>query len=142
MNTMVIDANIGLSYVIPLPYSTQAAQLMKDWRQTQARIVVPTLWYYEVVSGLRKTIALGMLSGIRASQALEQLKAMTLEEIPITWETSELILDWAKRLDQVVAYDAVYLAAAEQMTADFWTADKRLYQATHRLGTNWVHLLG
>jgi predicted nucleic acid-binding protein len=142
MNTVVIDANVGLSYVIPLPYSSLATQLMQDWRRAQARIVVPTLWLFEVLSGLRKSIAMGMLSDIRASQAMKQLRAMTLEEMPITWETSELILDWAKRLDQVVAYDAVYLATAEQMSADLWTAEKRLFQAAQKVGATWVNWLG
>jgi predicted nucleic acid-binding protein len=142
MNTIVIDANISLSFVIPLPYSLQAMQAMNDWRQEQARIVAPTLWYYEVLSGVRKSIALGILDETRAGQALEQLKAISIEEIPMTWETSELALDWARRIDQVVAYDAIYLATAEQLSANFWTADKRLYKTTQRLGIGWVKWVG
>ncbi len=37
-----------------------------------------------------------------------------------------------------VAYDAQYLALAEQTGAEFWTADKRLADRARRRNARWV----
>jgi len=141
MKNIVIDANIGISLVMPVPYSPWAIQRMEEWQQIRARIIVPTLWRYEVLSGLRKTMTIGLLSEEKAQLAIDHLRAMAFEEYAPSWETNISILDWAKRLGQVVAYDAVYLATAMQFDAELWTADRRLAQAAHKAGAAWVHLV-
>jgi predicted nucleic acid-binding protein len=50
-------------------------------------------------------------------------------------------LDWAERIQQTVAYDSAFLAVAESIQAELWTADKRLAKATQSLNINWVHCL-
>jgi predicted nucleic acid-binding protein len=50
--------------------------------------------------------------------------------------------DWATRLAQKPAYDSFYLASAELLGADYWTADQRLTNRAHQLGINWVHWMG
>jgi predicted nucleic acid-binding protein len=50
--------------------------------------------------------------------------------------------DWATRLHQKAAYDGFYLAAAEQLGAEFWTADKALANNAGQLGVSWVHWMG
>lgn len=50
-------------------------------------------------------------------------------------------LDIAGRYRLPAAHDAHYLALAERLGAEFWTADRQLYQAVvGRLA--WVNLLG
>ena len=135
---VVIDANLGISLVTPVVYSSWVIQRMDEWRIQRTRIVVPTLWRYEVLSGLRKAISAGFITTESAGLALEQLAAMAFEEIMPTWEASHSILEWAGRIGQMVAYDSVYLALAEQLGADFFTADRRLALAAKRAGINWV----
>jgi len=36
---------------------------------------------------------------------------------------------WTRRLNRAVAYDSFYLALAERLDCDFWTADRRLVNA-------------
>lgn len=138
MRPVVIDANIGISLVTPVAYSPWAIQQMGKWRESRTRIVVPTLWRYEVLSGLQKAISAGFLSEARAGLAIEQLSEMAFEELMPAWEASLAILTWARRIGQMVAYDAVYLALAEQLGADFYTADRRLAQAARQAGISWV----
>jgi len=139
MRLIVIDANIGISLVVPLSYSPWTIQRIEEWRQIRARIVVPALWRYEVLSGLRKAMSAGLLSEERARLSIGQLGALAFEELALSWKASALVLDWAGRIGQVVAYDAVYLALAEQLGAELWTADRRLVQAAHRAGASWVY---
>ena len=142
MTTFVVDANLALSYVIPLPYSQAAISLFGQWAQAQARLAVPVLWRYEVLSGLRKAISMKMLTQQQAITSFKTLQDMDFEEIPSSEKEITEILNWAERLHQVVAYDAVYLALSEQIGAEFWTADRRLANAAHAAGVDWVHFLG
>lgn len=45
-----------------------------------------------------------------------------------------------KSLGLAAVYDAHYLAVAEQLEADFYTADKRLYNSVKNL-LSWVYLV-
>lgn len=141
MTTIVVDANITLSYVIPLPYSQQSVTRFKQWGLNHARLIVPALWRYEVLSGLRKAISINLLTLEQAIKAFRTLRELNLEEIHTSGNNTSDILDWAARLQQVVTYDAVYIALSEQMGAEFWTADRRLFKAARQAGANWVYSL-
>ena len=64
--------------------------------------------------------------------------APTQNEVEATLETHRRALGWAARLQATVAYDAQYLALAEQTGAEFWTADKRLADRAHQAKISWV----
>jgi predicted nucleic acid-binding protein len=140
MKTAVIDANIGLSYALPLPYSQRALALLKQWRAENVSIAVPLLWYYEILSGLRKAIYHRLINQEKALDAVQGIKDMAFLEIPSV-DGSEKIFQWADRINQIVTYDAVYLALSEQLGAEFWTADRRLANDAKKAGAEWVHYL-
>lgn len=142
MTVVVIDANLWISTVVPLEYSPRALSKLKDWERGQARIVVPTLWHYEVISSLRKAVALEALLPDNLEPALSELEWMAFEEIPPSLDLDRLALAWAERLGQIVAYDAQYLALAEHLGGEFWTADKRLTNSAQQNGVAWVHWVG
>jgi len=54
---------------------------------------------------------------------------------------SRAALTWAARLGQSKAYDGFYLALAERLGADLWTADERLLNRMRQLGVAWVRWL-
>lgn len=141
MSAIVIDANVGISFIMPLPYSQKALDQFNQWQAERSKIIVPSLWRYEVLSALRKAIAMGFLTHDNAIAALKELSAMDYQEIPLSSLSDETILIWAERIGQIVTYDAVYLALSEKIGAEFWTADKRLAEAAQGTGANWVHLL-
>src|SRR3990172_7137280 len=64
--------------------------------------------------------------------ALEDLFALQVEAIPMSPELCRSALAWAERLGQARAYDAFYLALAEQFRTDLWTADRRLGNAAQQ----------
>ena len=81
------------------------------------------------------------LTGMPLSEADTRLEALThlgVQLVPPTLELNYLALRWAERLGQTVAYDAHYLALAEVLGCDFWTADRRLAKAA-RAEVPWVH---
>jgi predicted nucleic acid-binding protein len=137
--TVVVDANFSLAQVLPLPYSPAVIRRMHTWQEELPRILVPGLWEYEVVTGLRRACYLRMLSQEQAQTSLDELLAMELEMVPASPGLHRRALEWAKRLGQSRAYDAQYLALAEQESAELWTGDKRLANGARALGVDWVH---
>ena len=138
---IVPDSNIILALALPLPYTSASLVKIEQWQREDAELIVPTLWSYEIVSSLRKGVAIGRVSPEQAIAALESILAMGIEEIPPTPTLHWLALQWSGRLNQTVAYDAAYLALAESQEAHFWTADRRLADAARNWGASWVHHL-
>jgi predicted nucleic acid-binding protein len=77
-----------------------------------------------------------------ALDGLHALFALNIREIPPTLELHREALQWAHQLGQGAAYDAAYLALAEQLQAPFWTADRRLANPAQQAGAAWVCWIG
>jgi predicted nucleic acid-binding protein len=50
-----------------------------------------------------------------------------------------LAFDWTRRLRRAAAYDSYYLALADLLKCDLWTADQHLVDAA---AVPWVRLVG
>lgn len=116
---VVIDANIALALVIPLPYSAMATDQMRAWQNDGAQLFVPTLWAYEVITAVRKSVIAKVLSPESAIKASDYLFALEIQQIPFTTTLYRNIFDWSVRLNHSQAYDAVYLALAEHYKQSF-----------------------
>jgi predicted nucleic acid-binding protein len=142
MMNVVVDANFSLAQVLPLPYSPQVIQRMHAWQLELPRILVPGLWEYEVVTGLRRACFQGMLSLEQAHASLDELFGMGFEVALASARQHRRALEWAALLGQSRAYDAQYLALAEEIGAELWTGDRRLANGAAALRLKWVHWVG
>ncbi len=142
MTDLVIDANVALALVVPLPYSGQANAQLEQWQAQDAQLAAPTLWGYEVTSSLRRGMKAGLLTEAQALEALEEFWALQVEEVPATLQSHQRAMRWAERLEATVAYDAQYLALAERLGVPLWTADRKLQRRTRALGIDWIHWIG
>jgi predicted nucleic acid-binding protein len=138
----VVDANVVLSLAIPFPYSQQAMQLMEMWAESSETLSAPLLLEYEITSALRKLIYLGDFSREEAFSTLTNILALRIHSYRPTAEHHQRALEWANFLGQSKAYDAQYLALAESLRAEFWTADRRLVRGAQEAGAQWVHWIG
>lgn len=137
----VIDANATLGLFLRLPYSEKTERWMQERRVEEARLVVPILWEYECLTGFRRAVSLGQISPKDAEWMIEQLVALEFQIVAPTLHLHRAALQWAERIGQSKAYDAHYLALAESLSAEFWTADVRLVHALQRLDVNWIHAI-
>jgi predicted nucleic acid-binding protein len=135
---LVIDANIAIALVMYVDYTPACRALMKSAAQAQTQLCVPMLWEYEITSTLRKFQAAGRLTSSEVETGLGQLYQLKIERVPPDMNLHNQALAWAARANQVVAYDAQYLALAESLGAEMWTADKRLYNAL-KDSVAWLH---
>ena len=137
----VIDANATLGLFLRLPYSQAIDYRMQAWQAEEASLVVPTLWEYECMTGLRRAVAVKLISPEEASRMVEALLALEFQRLAPTLELHRAALAWAERIGQAKVYDAHYLALAENLSAEFWTADKRLFHTLQGLRVDWVRAI-
>jgi len=135
----VIDANATLGLFLNLPYSKSVDRWMQARQAEEARLVVPTLWEYECLAGLRRAVTLKLLPTTEAERMVVDLLALDFQRVPPTLEMHQSAMAWAERIGQSKAYDAQYLALAESLDAEFWTADQRLFHSLQGLEVKWVH---
>ncbi|OQY46392.1 MAG: hypothetical protein B6242_07990 [Anaerolineaceae bacterium 4572_78] len=141
MKNIVLDSNVAIALVIELPYSLFARQKVKEWHTKDVTIFVPRLWQYEVVSVMQKIIKLGNMKREDAQQNLDLIFTFDVKYIALGENEHNRVLYWAEQLNQNQAYDASYLALAERLHAEFWTADKRLYNRCQQLKLDWIYLI-
>ena len=138
----VIDANLALALFLRLQYTEQAYRLMDHLRKRQSALSAPVLWEYECLSGFHRAVRLGVLRPQEAVEYMNDLLALDIERVVPSVESHQSALRWAERLGQSKAYDAQYVALAEHLGAELWSADQRLINALKEQGITWAHWVG
>jgi predicted nucleic acid-binding protein len=138
---MVVDAGVVLALVLPLPYSDRAAERLGALRRSREELFAPALLEYEVCSVLRRAVVRQIVDSETATASLNLIQALRIEPITPAVSLHERALSWAARLQHSKAYDAHYLALAEEMRCGLLTTDLRLAKAARSLGATWVESL-
>jgi predicted nucleic acid-binding protein len=118
---IVLDASAALAATLPGP----EAWLVQDRLLDVTEVHVPEHFHAEALSGLRRLSLRGDLDELaarRALRALALLRALRHPVLPLR------VGIWARR-DNLSAYDAAYLALAEQLDASLLTLDRGLAAA-------------
>ena len=130
-----VDASLVVRYLMD-PEDDRIQRLWKKWDSEQCPLAAPTLVYYEVTNALYKYQKQGLsLSAVRIAQrAALALPLILYGEAGLHQRALEI----AQRFSLPATYDAHYLALAEQLGADFWTADRRLARSVKDV-FDWVY---
>jgi predicted nucleic acid-binding protein len=140
MNTFVLDTNLAVFSVLKTPQSAAAVRALEHLTQDGREPFAPGLWWYEVTSVMHRYLFAGLITEATAYQALELLTTgLGVQQVNVPMRAA---FDWATRLRQKAAYDGFYLAAAEQLGTDLWTADQALVKNARQIGISWVHWIG
>jgi predicted nucleic acid-binding protein len=137
-SSIVIDASLALRLVLPSPLLPQAQAVIDDLIHKGYTFTAPDLWAYEVTSGLCKAVHFGEITVEAANRSREHIAAMNIRLVPPDEPLNQLAFEWTLRLDRATAYDSYYLALAETLGCDFWTADQRLHRSAK---ASWLHLV-
>jgi len=139
---IVVDASFIAPLLMPHPLAQKAADLIRHWKREYYRIVAPCFMPVEVVSALRQAVYGGRFDPQQALEAADMLMLLDIELVLPSREVLQSSLRWAERLGQSKAYDAQYVALAESLNADLWSADERLVNALRAQGATWAHWIG
>lgn len=127
-STICVDASLVLRLVVADPLSEAACRLWRDWADEGRQVVAPVLLHYEATNVLHRLAGSGALRPETAREALEVVLALPVRLL----ESPQLAVrawELARQLGLPAAYDAHYLAVAEQQECELWTADGRLARA-------------
>ena len=138
----VVDSNLIVSIVLPLPYSDQATQKIIEWKRAGTELLAPVLLEYQVAAILRKAVVAQWMTTELAIEAMDKILALNVRCLAPTAELHERALRWADRLGHSKAYDAQFLALTEQEGSELWMADRRLAKGASQVGAHWVHWIG
>ena len=116
---LVVDASVGIKWVIDEPGSDQAVAVVSG-----RRLITSSLFWIETANVLATKVRKGELSRASASDAWRDLSDAPLEIIDTGPSSIERALTLAHDLQHPV-YDCVYLALAIEMGCPVVTADKR-----------------
>lgn len=138
-STVCVDASVVLRRVLQ-PDDDAVEGLWRSWVDNDIRLVAPTLLFYEVTNGLYQQQKNKILSPEIIWKSLE----LSLDlPINLVNETTLHVraLELAAKYNLPATYDAHYLALAEWMEVDLWTADIRLANAVKSFKVKWVRTI-
>lgn len=138
--TVVVDANILIIYGLSdEPLQPLAKARLAMWHNNGTALAAPRLFRSEITAVVRKAVYQTRISHDDGREVLEKLLAY-----PIALHEDDTLLlaayELAEKFNRPRAYDAQYLALAQRLSCEFWTADERLFNAItgHFANIRWL----
>lgn len=136
---VVLDASVLVVVASGDPRKPKAQAALQGWIETDERLHAPALLPFEVANGLTRLIAAGAFPVERLTEAWRTVLGLPITYHPMERD-GERAVAIALRLQRRSAYDAAYLALAEQLEAELWTFDGTLARNAQSVGFS-VHLI-
>lgn len=122
-----VDASIIVRLAAPRRHS-RIKVLWNEWIESGLEPVAPSLLRYEVTNAFNQMKRHDVVSPSLARELLE-----TALRLPITYYDDSFLsrdaLILADQQDLRATYDAHYLALSEHLGCEFWTTDRRFFNA-------------
>jgi len=136
-STICVDANL---VVRMLERNAEGQRILAIWRQWDAEgrtLVAPALIYFEITNALYRYVRKGQMTATEVTEALDVALNLHID-VHRGDDLHYHAMRIAGALGLPACYDAHYLALAERLGAELWTADQRLYNSVRR-SLPWVH---
>lgn len=134
-DVVVIDASIAMKWLIIEEDSDKARTLGRSWRNDSVRLAAPHIILAEVSNALYQRVRRDLMSVAYARGLLRRF-ALDGLEVHHTVSLYQRAIEIASQLEQGASYDSLYLALAQSLDCEYWTADIRFHRAARPLYEN------
>ncbi len=136
---VVVDASLAIKWVLKELYSDEALSLASEWAAAATRPLAPCLLLVEATDVLHRRVLKGDITSAQARQLLAGLLDMGIE-IRESPQIHLRALELAQELQMPAVYDTHYLALADIMECELWTADERFFNSVkeHQPRVSWI----
>ena len=128
---VIVDASLAVKLFVVEVFTAQTISLAASWRIAGVELATPDFMPSEFATALRKKIQEGILTFAGAKELMGELYVYGIDIRP-SRPLHDRAIDLAVELNQRLAYDSHYLALAESLDRDFWTAGRPFFRAAHR----------
>lgn len=119
--TVVLDSNVVVALVLDARRGPVVERRLREWEDAGETLHAPSLFRYEVANALTRNIAAGAINASDARSAWEQIVAIEVRLHDLT--DGPAVAAVAQKLQRESAYDASYIALAQELDAELWTLD-------------------
>ena len=127
-DVVVVDTSLAFKWLVDEADSGAARALGSQWSRQGVRIVAPTLMLAETANALHRAVVDRDIEATATIDLVGRLLAFGFEyhdAVPLHSRAVELALE----LSQGAVYDCIFLALAESLDCELWTADGRYFRA-------------
>lgn len=127
--TACVDASFPLEFLLHDRWWQNARKQWERWLLRGETIVAPPLIRPEVTSTVRRKVYVGTYRDDEGKTVLEISLGLPITIWPDSDDLQRRAYTFASRFNRPRAYDGQYLAVADLLGCELWTADRRLYSA-------------
>ncbi len=132
MKRIVIDASVVLKwYLSDKEHGEKALDILDGHASDRLSLHAPALLEFEVANGLAITKRRARVGNDDALKAMDGFTEIGIGLCPLS-PLFPKVLDYSDRYN-ISAYDAAYVALADDLKTNVVTADKRLFNSTRKL---------
>lgn len=119
--TVVLDSNVVLALVLDAHRGPAVERRLREWEDAGENLHAPSLFRYEVANALTRSIVAGAIDASDADSAWERIVAIEVRLHGLI--DGPAVVAVAQKLQRESAYDASYIALAQELGAELWTLD-------------------
>lgn len=119
--TVVLDSNVVVALVLDAHRGPAVERRLREWEDAGETLHAPSLFRYEVANALARNVAAGAIDVSDATPAWERMTAIEVRLHGLA--DGPAVVAVAQALQRESAYDASYIALAQELDAELWTLD-------------------
>lgn len=119
--TVVLDSNVAVALMLDAERGPVIEDRLRAWEDADEDLHAPTLFRFEVANALTRNVVAGKIDSSDAKVAWQRIVAMEISLHGLT--DGPTVIAIARRLKRESAYDASYIALAQELDAELWTLD-------------------
>lgn len=119
--TVVLDSNIAVALALDAERAPAIADQLRAWEEANEALHAPSLFRFEVANALTRNIAANRIDSADAKVAWQRIVAIEIRLHGLV--DGPAVIAVAGRLKRESAYDAAYIALAQELGAELWTLD-------------------